>query len=99
MFSTNNRALHERVLRLRDHGRPPGDRTFWNTEVGYKYKMSSLQAALGLAQLERIEALTARKRDIFGWYREALAGVPGVTLNHEPAGTRNSYWMVTAVID
>ena len=42
---------------LRDHGRPPGDRMFCNTEVGYKYKMSSLQAALGLAQLERVDEL------------------------------------------
>ena len=46
-------------------GREPGDVQFFNTEVGYKYKMSSLQAALGLGQLERIEELVARKRDIF----------------------------------
>jgi perosamine synthetase len=39
------------------------------------------------------------KRRLFGWYRDELGGVPGVTLNAEPAGTKNSYWMVTVVLD
>jgi perosamine synthetase len=99
MLVTNDDAIHSRVLTLRDHGRPPGDRAFWNTEVAFKYKMSALQAALGLAQLERIEQLVARKRAIFDHYRCRLAAVPGFTLNAEPAGTKNSYWMTTLVVD
>jgi len=51
MLATNDRALFDRAQVLRDHGRPAGDRFFQNKEVAYKYKMSSLQAALGLAQL------------------------------------------------
>ena len=43
--------------------------------------------------------VVAKKRDIFTWYREALEGVDGLTLNHEPAETKNTYWMVTAVLD
>ena len=58
-----------------------------------------MQAALGLAQLERIEELVARKRRIFAWYQEALSGVDGITLNYEAPGTKNTYWMVTAVLD
>jgi perosamine synthetase len=58
-----------------------------------------MQAALGLAQLERVEELVAKKREIFGWYRSALAGTKGVALNAEPPQTHNSYWMVTAVVD
>jgi perosamine synthetase len=61
--------------------------------------MSSMQAALGLAQLERIEELVERKRQIFSWYRENLLLVEGITLNCEPSGTKNSYWMVTAIFD
>ncbi|HEX4934087.1 MAG TPA: DegT/DnrJ/EryC1/StrS family aminotransferase [Gemmatimonadaceae bacterium] len=99
MLLTDDDAIRERVLFLRDHGRRPGDSLFWNTEVAYKYKMTSLQAALGLAQLERLEELIARKRETFGWYREELDGVDGVTLNAEPEETRNAYWMVTAVWD
>lgn len=99
MFVTDDDHLHQRVMTLRDHGRPPGDKLFLNTEVGFKYKMSALQAAFGLAQIERIEELITRKRDIFSWYTDELAEVPGVTLNTEPPGTKNSYWMVTTVID
>jgi len=99
MLVTDDEALYQRVLTLRDHGRPPGDRLFRNTEVAYKYKMSAMQAALGLAQLERIEELVARKREIFSWYQEALRGVEGVTLNPQAAGTLNTYWMVTVLLD
>lgn len=99
MLVTSSDELRNRVLFLRDHGRPPGDKMFYNTEVAYKYKMSSLQAAMGLAQLERIEELVGRKRDVFSWYQEKLAGLPGISLNAEPVGTRNSYWMSTIVWD
>jgi perosamine synthetase len=58
-----------------------------------------MQAALGLAQLQRLSELIARKREVFDWYREELSGIEGLTLNPEPATTRNSYWMVTAVFD
>jgi perosamine synthetase len=99
LLATDDSAVHERVLFLRDHGRPVGaHHTFMSTEIGYKYRMSSLQAAFGLAQLERIDELVGRKREIFRWYSERLAEVSGVSLNVEAAGTLNSYWMVTAVL-
>ena len=59
MLVTSRDDLFARVLRLRDHGREPGDRLFFNQEIAYKYKMSALQAAFGLAQLERIEELVS----------------------------------------
>jgi perosamine synthetase len=99
MLLTDAAELRDRCLLLRDHGRQPGDRLFRNSEVAFKYRMSGLQAALGLAQLERVEELVARKREIFGWYRRALADCDWLTLNAEPDGVRNSYWMVTALLD
>ncbi|MBL9171089.1 MAG: DegT/DnrJ/EryC1/StrS family aminotransferase [Verrucomicrobiales bacterium] len=99
MLVTARQDIRDRALFLRDHGRPPGDRMFYNTEVAWKYKMSSMQAALGLAQVERIEELIVRKREIFSWYRDALGGIPGVQLNQEAPQTRSAYWMVTAVLD
>jgi perosamine synthetase len=99
MLVTDRRDLYDRAQFLRDHGRMPGDVQFFNTEVAYKYKMSSMQAALGLAQLERIEELVQRKRDIFAMYQDAFSEVAGITLNAEPVGTKNSYWMITAVWD
>jgi perosamine synthetase len=99
MLVTDREDVYQRVLFLRDHGRSPGDKMFYNTEVAHKYKMSSMQAALGLAQLERIDELVERKRQIFAWYEAQLGNVEGVTLNYEPPSTKNTYWMATAVLD
>lgn len=94
MLVTDDDDLYERALSLWDHGR---DRTrgFWIERIGVKYKMSNLQAAFGLAQLERVDELIEAKRRIFGWYREGLDGVPGITLNHETAWARSIYWMTS----
>lgn len=99
MLLTDRDDLHQRALFLRDHGRLPGDTMFRNAEVAHKYKMSAMQAALGLAQLERIDELIDRKRQIFAWYERELADCDWITLNAEPAGTRNTYWMVTVILD
>jgi len=99
MLLTDDEALYQRALVLRDHGRVPGTKQFWNQEIGFKYRMSSLQAALGLGQLERIDELVERKRTIFAWYREGLDGAEGVTLNYAGPMVMNAYWMVTAVFD
>ena len=98
MLVTHDAKLYERILFLRDHGRVPGDVMFFNAEVAYKYKMSSMQAALGLAQLERIEELISHKRQIFYWYDQRLGDLPGVTLNYEAPSTKNTYWMVTIIL-
>jgi perosamine synthetase len=100
MLVTDRTDLYERAAVLRDHGRHPGDTMFFNAEVAFKYKMSAMQAALGLAQLERVEQLVSKKREIFAWYAERLGEQDGgLRLNVEPTGTRNSYWMVTVVLD
>ena len=100
MVLTDDAALHQRMLTLRDQGRAPGAAgEFWNLEVAFKYKISATQAAMGLAQLERVEELVARKRQIFDWYRERLGCIEGLTLNAEPDGIVNGYWMSTVVLD
>jgi perosamine synthetase len=103
MLVTDDEETYRRCLFLRDHGRDPGDKTFRSREIAFKYKMSSMQAALGLAQLERIDELVSKKRAIFAWYRENLyrspLGADGlVTLNAEPPNVTNSYWMVTVIL-
>jgi len=100
MFVTNDDALYETVLTLSNHGRARGQtKQFWPDMVGFKYKMSNIQAAIGWAQMERVEDLIAEKRRIFHVYRDALAGIAGVAMNPEPAGTQNGYWMPTVVFD
>lgn len=97
MLVSDDAEFFARCQFLRDHGRVPGDVSFRSTEVGFKYKMSAMQAAMGLAQTERLEELIARKREIFAAYAARLGGVPGITLNAEPDGVLNSYWMVTVI--
>jgi perosamine synthetase len=92
-------AVYRQCLMQRDHGRAPGDIMFRSETIGQKYRMSSMQAALGLAQLERLPELIERKRAIFDWYRRALGDVAGITLNSEAPDVVNVYWMVTAIID
>lgn len=99
MLVTDRRDLFERAQFLRDHGRQAGDVQFFNAEVAHKYKMSSMQAALGLAQVERIDELIERKREMFTWYEDVFRQDAGIVLNAEPRGVKNSYWMVTAVWD
>ncbi|HXU83374.1 MAG TPA: DegT/DnrJ/EryC1/StrS family aminotransferase [Polyangia bacterium] len=100
MLVTDSKQHFDRCAFLRDHCRTPESfRHFVTLEIGHKYKMSGLQAAFGLAQLERLDELIARKRTIFGWYKERLAGIPGLTLNQEPPGLKNTFWMVTMVLD
>jgi len=97
MLVTNDPRLYERARVLNDHGRDPS-RTLYSAEIGYKYKMSNIQAALGLAQVERAEEIVARKRQIYRWYSERLANVPHLQLNVEKPGTRNTYWMTSIVL-
>lgn len=99
IFVTNDDALFERVLTLSNHGRARGEtRQFWPERIGHKYKMSNLQAAIGCAQLERIDELVARKRAIFAAYQQGLAPViDRVAMNPEFPGTVNGYWMPTVV--
>lgn len=99
MFVTNDDTLYERVLTCSNHGRARGEsRQFWPAAIGFKYKLSNLQAAIGCAQIERAEELIARKREIFFSYKEALRSLP-VTMNHEEPDMVNGYWMPTIVIE
>jgi perosamine synthetase len=98
IFLTNDSSLYENVSKLGDHGRSL-TKPLWNDEIGYKYKMSNIQAALGLAQLERIDELVDKKRKIFKWYSERLASISGIQLNSEKTNCKNIYWMTTIVLD
>jgi perosamine synthetase len=99
MFVTQDDALFEKVLTLSNHGRAPSQaRQFWPDVVGFKYKMSNLQAAIGCAQMERIDELIAGKRRVFEFYAGHLRHLP-LKMNPESAGTVNGYWMPTAVVD
>ncbi len=99
MFVTNDSELYERVLTLSNHGRARGQaKQFWPDLLGFKYKMSNVQAAIGCAQIERVEELIAGKRRVFDYYATRFRDLP-LQMNPEPLGTVNGYWMPTIVID
>jgi perosamine synthetase len=83
---------------LRDHAMPP-ERRYWHAEVGFNYRMTNLQAAVGVAQMERIHELIARKRAIAQRYMQELRDVPGVTRPGERPGCTNVYWMFSVLVD
>jgi len=98
IFVTNDAELYERVLTLSNHGRARSQtKQFWPDMVGFKYKMSNIQAAIGCAQMVRIDELISRKREILAIYKKELLGVRGITMNPEPEGIINGAWMPTVV--
>ncbi len=98
MFITQDRTLYEKVLTLSNHGRAAGQpKQFWPDMIGFKYKMSNIQAAIGCGQMDRIEDLISRKREVFAYYQKHLSEMAGISMNPEKAGTTNGYWMPTAV--
>lgn len=98
MFVTNDANLYETVLTLSNHGRSRTQtKQFWPDMVGFKYKISNIQAAIGCAQMERIESLIDRKREIMSAYRTELSDLDWVSLNPEGEGTVNGAWMPSIV--
>ena len=98
MFVTNDVDLFERVLTLSNHGRSrTQSKQFWSDVVGFKYKISNIQAAIGCAQMERIEDLVKRKRQIFKTYSQELSKLPSISMNLETDGIVNGAWMPTVV--
>jgi perosamine synthetase len=75
------------------------ERRFYHTELGHNYRLTNLQAAIGLAQLERIEESVARKRWMGAAYTERLRPIHSLQLPIEESWARNVYWMYGLVLD
>jgi perosamine synthetase len=100
MFVTDDAELYQRVLTLSNHGRSRTQpKQFWPDMVGFKYKISNIQAAIGCAQMERIDELIRRKREIFHYYKTRLLNLSGVQMNPEGSNIVNGAWMPTVVFD
>jgi perosamine synthetase len=92
MVTTNDASLARLMRRLRDHAFHP-QRHFWHEYAGFNYRMTNLQAAVGLAQTERIDAIVAARRRLRSWYDERLRSIPGLELPTEARGYRSVFWM------
>ncbi len=97
MVLTDDPALAERLRSRRNLCFHRG-RRFHHEDLGHNFRLTNLQAALGLAQVERIDDIVARKRRIGRAYAERLAGLEGVTLQPEEPWAESVYWMVGLVL-
>lgn len=97
MLIFKDKETYERASVLRDHGMSKSKR-YWHDELGFNYRMTNLQAAIGVAQMERIDEILRTKRWIAQTYDQALANLPGLQLHGEKEGTISSYWLYTMLV-
>jgi perosamine synthetase len=98
MVTTQDARLAGIVRRLRDHAFSD-ERHFWHTYLGYNYRMTNLQAAVGLAQVERLGALVEARRENRRRYDARLAGMTGLTLPTEAPGVSSVFWMYGVLVE
>ena len=96
MLTTNDYQLYKKALKISDFGRDP-KKTFWINSPGVKYKMSNIQAALGLGQLNRLHEMIKMKRKIFSWYKKFLKE-SNCHLIREPKNSKSIYWMTSIIL-
>jgi perosamine synthetase len=98
MVLTTDPQLHAAMTLLRDHGMTK-DRRYWHVHAGFNYRMTNLQAALGLAQMETIARFLGRRAELVAYYDRRLAGVRGLVLPPRAAWAKNVHWLYTVAVD
>ncbi len=96
MCVTDDDELAEKMRTLRDHGMNP-QKKYWHDIVGFNYRMTNLQAALGVAQLEKIELLVRKKREIASTYRRLMQGW-NITASPEMPWAKSVYWLYSVLV-
>jgi perosamine synthetase len=98
MCLTNDEELDKKMRILRDHGMNPQKR-YWHDVIGFNYRMTNLQAALGVAQLKKIDTFIDRKRQIATEYNDLLKDVQNIILPPEMPWAKNVYWLYSILIN
>ena len=99
MIVTNDEEIAERAKSLKNLAFPKEKRIYLHSEVGYNYRMTNIQAAIGLAQLERIDELVEMRRRNARIYNNLLENVTGIRLPIEKEWAKNVYWMYSVLIE
>jgi len=97
MVVTNNEKIADKARLLRSHAF--GQPRFIHHKLGYNYRMTNVQAAIGLAQMEKADYLVGRRRENAKMYNVLLCGVDGITTPPEKPGYKNVYWMYGVLVD
>ncbi len=98
MIVTNSKEIAEKCRILRDHGMSQ-ERRYWHEVIGYNYRMTNIQAALGVAQMGKIDRIIKRKKEIAAQYEKHLNGIEGITLPVNLTWASNVYWLYTILVD
>lgn len=98
MIVTDNEDIYKRCYYFWDHCRGE-DKVLWNTDIGFKYKMSAIQAALGLGQLERVDEIIEKRRQIYFWYKEFFSQSDKFLMNIQRDGYYNNFYVPTIVLN
>ncbi len=94
---TNHDEEADKIRAMRNQGRAPGDTWLEHTYLGYNYRMDELSAALGAAQMKRIQELMAARQRVADWYQAELSSVPGITCPVVAPTTTRSSWFVYVI--
>lgn len=98
MLASEDGALITHARKLSQQARDPAPH-YEHTEIGYNYRLSNILAAIGLGQLDVLEARVAKRRRIFHWYGQALSGLPGISFMPEAAYGKSNRWLTVMEID
>jgi len=98
MIVTDNSDLAERIKLFRDHGMSSAKR-YWYTVVGYNYRLTNIQAAIGVAQIERIDSIIEAKLDIARRYEKEFRTVEGIICPPQAKWAKNVYWLYSILVE
>ena len=101
MCLTDNEALAEKMRILRDHGMNPR-RKYWHDVIGFNYRMTNLQAAIGVAQIEKLDKLVGSKRQLAMWYEKAFQGLAkegAIRIPPQMPWAESVYWMYSILLE
>ena len=97
MLVIKKESDHTRARKLKDHGMSM-EKRYWHEEVGYNFRMTNMQAAIGCAQMERVNEFIEKKIEIARMYESCLKNVSDIKLPIKPLNGVNSYWLYTIVL-
>ncbi len=97
MVVAQDDAIARKVYHLKTQAVSP-IKEYWHDVLGYNYRMTNICAAIGVAQLESVDAILAKKRQIAKWYEAKLSGLP-LRTHEEPENLRHSYWMCSVLVE
>lgn len=96
---TNDEDLGLRAKHIATTAKLPHPFVFFHDQIGYNYRMPNINAALGVAQLEKLPLSLERKRDLAMRYKKALSGIPGIRFLDEPSFARSNFWLNAILLD